>query len=750
MYEITYNDKKELEIYIHEGKAYKGGIYDFTLENRFIIYHTTETRGTIYYALDKNTTLAVEVLQTNYSRKINYRTLLPYIYKAIKYTGDRRYLALQNGSFDPLDLIESIFKHILPQYGYIVRDEQVELSKQIYKGFTDYSISLCEAEVGTGKSLAYLIAAVITKKHLGFKEPITISTSNIELQKSLLTKEIPAISKILADCGIIERPLTAVLRKGKEHYFCLCRYKDFIDKIKLYPLKYQSIIDYFDKTNFSKRAFDLDEIKIPGSIKGKVCVNGNCHKCKFSAECKYKNYINKTMTTSGITFQITNHNLFLTSLRLLKEEGSSLISNSGYVIIDEAHKLKEAAQDVFGESICKTDIPKYLNSIKFLCKDGKRLSLYKELLAVANNYNHLLFSYLTEKQPLEDTDLDQDKLFDIDINIIKLLKRIINTLFELECLRDQLPGNISNTGKRLINSLSVFIEPQNISAWLKYDSTGVSALCCTPKNTAKTLHNSVWNTCSHFVLTSGTMTDGNNFEYFKQETGINLHKKKIQLSSTPSPYNYEKNTRLYIPEGLPFPDNSESYLDAISDQIVRLIKATNGHAAILFTSYKTLHAVFEKTRDLLSQYDLFCMSRSNKTAIADFKKSKNGVLFASGSMWEGVDCVGDCLSSVIIVRLPFPIRSAALTEKKKESISTLSFIDTYAVPEMLIKLRQGIGRLIRSESDTGLISILDNRALNSPYAERVQKVLKKYPQVSSLHEVEDFFKQVKPQDYFTE
>ena len=163
-----------------------------------------------------------------------------------------------------------------------------------------------------------------------------------------------------------------------------------------------------------------------------------------------------------------------------------------------------------------------------------------------------------------------------------------------------------------------------------------------------------------------------------------------------------------------------------------------------------LNAVYEQTKDRLSAFDIFCMTRSNRTAIQDFKKSTNGVIFASGSMWEGVDCIGDTLSSVIIVKLPFPRRSAVMEQKKAESNDIHDFIRRYATPEMLIKLRQGVGRLIRSESDTGLISILDSRAATGEHSLRVAKVLQQYPRVDTIDAIEAFFKNVKPKEYYSE
>ncbi len=182
--------------------------------------------------------------------------------------------------------------------------------------------------------------------------------------------------------------------------------------------------------------------------------------------------------------------------------------------------------------------------------------------------------------------------------------------------------------------------------------------------------------------------------------------------------------------------------------MVRLVRAAHGHTAVLFTAYKPLVAVYGLVAKELSQYPLFMMSRNNRTIISDFKKSTNGVLFASGSMWEGVDCPGDILSSVIIVRLPFPLRTHVLDSRREQTGSMQEFLQQYAVPKMIIKLRQGAGRLIRTETDTGVIAILDGRAAKGgAYRSRVLKALEKYPLVSSVKEVASFIDSVKDQSY---
>ena len=158
--------------------------------------------------------------------------------------------------------------------------------------------------------------------------------------------------------------------------------------------------------------------------------------------------------------------------------------------------------------------------------------------------------------------------------------------------------------------------------------------------------------------------------------------------------------------------------------------------------------VYRNLSDKLAKYELYKMTRGTNSVISDFKKSENGILFASGSMWEGVDCVGDCLSSVIIVRLPFPIRSVLMEEKKNCCFDVKEFVNRYCTPNMLIKLRQGVGRLIRSETDTGVISILDPRARALSYTGKVFKAMEKYPVIRTIEEVSEFIKTIKSKDYF--
>lgn len=192
-------------------------------------------------------------------------------------------------------------------------------------------------------------------------------------------------------------------------------------------------------------------------------------------------------------------------------------------------------------------------------------------------------------------------------------------------------------------------------------------------------------------------------------------------------------------------------LDCSRQVISKWENGTTTPDAEMLQKYSELFGVsidYLVKEDALSDYQLICMTRSNKSAIAEFKKSKNAVLFASGAMWEGVDCAGDGLSSVIIARLPFPLRSATMEQKKDKYSSVTEFVRKVAVPEMIIKLRQGVGRLIRNETDTGLVAVLDARAYSGANAGKVQDVLKKYTRVRSTEDIRKFFRDVKSDAYF--
>lgn len=424
-----------------------------------------------------------------------------------------------------------------------------------------------------------------------------------------------------------------------------------------------------------------------------------------------------------------------------------------FCIVDEAHKLAETAVDVFGTEISFDEVGEYLYSVKYNGGSvSKKRMKYKMLLAKANRLNKKLLSMFAHYKFKADEDICEVKI-KMTPAMHDTIKKLISALKQIDewsVLEGSAGGN---TAISLTERLSVFLVRKNNMFWISYDkSTDSKALCCTPTNLKQHLRDSLWlEPNTHYALTSGTMKDDTGFSFFEDELGITgcLDKYGVSEFYCESPFDYKNHTRLYISERPPIPDmHDPDYIPAVAKEIVQLIKATHGHTAVLFTSCKTLNAVYDLVADELSSHPLIKMSRSNKNAITQFKEIGNGVLFASGSMWEGVDCAGDILSSVIIVRLPFPLRTQAMEFKKRACGNTKEFVQRYAVPQMIIKLRQGAGRLIRTETDTGVLAILDARAAkNGAYRSRVLKALRKYLLVSSIQQVASFIDSVKDESY---
>ena len=765
MYEITYKGSE----FLNYPQAIEGAIYDFTFGNRYDIFHRPRGKMFEYIALDRTTGRTSWVLERKTPMDASeYPDITPQILYSIKYTGDPRYKGAR--SYSAMDLMDIIFKGLMPRHGYSFREQQYEMALSIFHGLNYRKVTLCEAEVGTGKTMAYLVAGFLAKLYdksysfMGY--PVTITTSSIELQKSIMEKELPALSKMLMDFNLIEAPLTAVLRKGKDHYFCPRRYGEYLHSISLFPLKYSEVIDRVTSLNLMNRTLDLDPVPLNPYIKARICVKGSCHNCPCAEQCEYARFLETASKPYNFDFQITNHHLFLTAQKSKSEhsaKGGLLPCN--FCIVDESHKLLDTASDIFTAFLDFSEVEGFLNAVKHNGgTDFTSRAEYFHLLKEAHRLNRKLVSIFSSYQFKSCEDVCHVKI-EITEQMDKTISKLIAVLRKIGNWSAPKGATGANTAQTLVDKLTAFLLPEeneeetvgmeikeNI-VWISYDkSTNTKTLCCMPTEMKDSLRSSLWTSINtHFALTSGTMKDDTGFSFFKDELGITgcLDQYSVSEFSCESPFDYQNHTRLYISEDTPIPDMRDpEYIPAIAREVVKLVKATHGHTTVLFTSYKALNAVYELVKDELKEYPLIKMSRSNKTAITQFKDSGNGVLFASGSMWEGVDCAGDILSSVIIVRLPFPLRSQTMEFKKMSCKNTKEFVQKYAVPQMIIKLRQGAGRLIRNETDTGVLAILDARAAKGGiYRTRVLNTLRKYPLVSSISDVASFIDSVKDESY---
>lgn len=752
MFEITKKDARkfrELPLMIEEGITY---YYDFTIMDRYVVFHRNSDIFVLYEMYDKVSHIQHKILKgkTMFCDK-NYSLLVPFVIYSVRNELGHPWGIRLRGKIEGGNLVEILFRSVMPQLGFTIREEQIQMAQTMLEGLGKKKITLYEAGVGTGKTMSYLIAAFLISKmdvtYQFMQNPITIATSSIDLQRELVEKEIPKLSRALMQVGIIDSPLRVVIRKGKDHYFCLRRYYSLMQSLQLSPEKHQREIAMLKKLELPSFGFDLDAVNLPNYLKQKICVGSSCRNCPQRIMCKYDSYVQGCKGRGACDIQVTNHNMLLMSQKLKACGGNDLLQDSNYIIIDEAHKLIDAANSTYGVELCREDVLALTDMLKdYVAKSKQEYCRFTDLLDKLEALNKRLF-----KTILAGVTMTEDReSMKLSKPVIQMIDDMIVTINQINkySLKEYMLVRCQN----MVAILRMLKSKKNL-CWIEVDGgTDSALLSCVPANVSELICKDLWQTPNtHWVLTSGTICDDSGFSYFKSELGMDkdISEHAILEGRSGSPFDYRKNARLYIPDDLPLPTGDyETYIKAISDRIVELVEATNGHTAVLFTSYRALSDVYNQVADRLDQYPLIRMSRSNKLAINQFKESGNGVLFASGSMWEGIDCAGDILSSVIIVRLPFPPRSQMMEFKKEQFGNVVNFVGNYATPQMLIKLKQGAGRLIRTETDTGIVSILDGRASRTgAYHDRIKKAFEQYPLIHTVQEVRSFMYDVKADEY---
>lgn len=290
----------------------------------------------------------------------------------------------------------------------------------------------------------------------------------------------------------------------------------------------------------------------------------------------------------------------------------------------------------------------------------------------------------------------------------------------------------------------MFHHPQSI-LWLEMTGAAAGRVCALPKQLDYLLAEDIWSADIPYILTSGTLSVGGDFTHFKRNNGIVLaENRRILETSKASPFDYQSHALLYLAQDMPAPVNGDSgYFEAIVSRITELVYAARGHTMILFTSYRMMEQVHDELSRQVTEFPLYRMGKGRLDALDAFRNSRNGVLCASDSAGEGIDLAGDILSSLIVVRLPFPV----LEYEKTLYSDFYAYLNEVIVPGMLIKLRQWIGRGIRRESDTCVFSILDSRA-DRRYKNDILAALPDMPVTERLSDVSRFIRSKKDNAYF--
>ena len=642
--------------------------------------------------------------------------------------------------------VEKIFRVLLPEQGLAVREEQIRLCHEMLDTLLGERIALCDAGVGIGKTYAYLVACVLMRKYsilmernsLPKQHPVVVSTSSIALQKAILSEYVPFLSRVLVEQGIIQTPLRAVVRKGKEHFVCDNRLEQRIEAIRY---KQKNAVQREALLSLRKH-YDMDIVKdLSGFDRRLVCVPKFCpRECPGRQMCRYQRYLEESKK-QDVFLQICNHNYLLADAFHRREEYKPLLEDYRALVVDEAHKLPEAARQMFGKNLCMDDIREIAYYLEREHQNVEARTLKTGMYSI---FTIIRESHMFSHGIKENFQLTGECEFCLWEGI-QMIERM------MEQLKGVVPKWVLNRLQEAKEVLECFLQKNSkYVLHLRMDKEKIPVLCAASREIPQLLREMLWDReqALSVILTSGTLKAGKGFARTLQMTGLE-GRTDVQSYVAESPFAYEENCLLYLPKTLrKCKRGSREEVEMVAGQIHSLICSTYGHTLVLFTSYTLMGSVYQILRDGIP-FPMVEVWRHSQEEILRFKTMENAVLFAAGSCWEGVDFPGDMVSSLIIVKLPFAVPDP-ISEAEKETYESLEdYIQAIIVPDMQKKLRQGFGRAIRTETDTCVVSILDFRAVKGgKYHEDVMCALPPCQMAEELREVQDFIRSRKGVEYY--
>lgn len=617
-----------------------------------------------------------------------------------------------------------------PSYEY--RPGQVEMAEAVYNTIEKTGIALIEAGTGTGKTLAYLIPA------LGSGRRVVVSTATKNLQEQLFEKDLPFLK------NAIPREFTAVCMKGRSNYVCLHRLKKAGE---LPILEGLGEVDYFDeirKWAATTETGDRAELRdLPEDLsfwsqvdaRAEICLG---QKCPDYEPC-FITRMRKQAVEADVV--IVNHHLFFADLALRGDDTGAVLPDYSSVIFDEAHELEDTAASYFGFSVSTFRINDLIQDAQKLGFSDAETSarMANSLARLGQRADAFFFAVggavswsdassrrssggsadgrvvLNSSQFVRRERDGETRPTPVGEAYIGLANAIDRLRGELRVAKEQ-PPETENVLRRLEDlkfdlDFIVGCKDKTFVYWGEKRGRGVF-LHATPIDVSSILDEKLFSNVASAVLTSATLTAGGTFQFLKSRLGIR-HARELIVESH---FDFAQQAVLYLPPRMPDP-RSPQFLAASVEEIVRILDATQGRAFVLFTSVASMRETFEIVRDRIP-FPAFVQGQASKTALLDrFRATKGAVLFATSSFWQGVDVQGEALSCVIIAKLPFAVPSDPVVAARQRFIDDNggnSFYQ-YSVPEAVITLKQGLGRLIRSTHDRGVLSILDPRVRTKAY-----------------------------------
>nr|WP_110820963.1 ATP-dependent DNA helicase [Paenibacillus illinoisensis] len=627
------------------------------------------------------------------------------------------------------------------------REGQENMSLDIVEAFTDDSNLIIEAGVGIGKSFAYLIPSLLINERL--RKPVIIATSSIQLSEQIYDD----VYTIAHRLGFDE--VRAVIGKGMANYSCQERTERIIEMglIKEEEHFFESLVTQISSGKIKQRS----DISFGVSDKdwNRVSVN-NCtyEKCSYRNTCEF--YKMRTLIKTDarvVDFIVVNQDLLIRDLIRKYETGKGFMTDSNVLtIIDEAHNFEEKVRSALTLKFNLSDSKKSIRNISRLL-DSR--GVYTHLRSIDMLVYELENIFKTVKDQIDSYVSSESERYSISTissvdfqALIEHTKELITSMSLIDTGKKE--RQIDDSLQELRDFHTLFSILGNVKSdyliWSQKANKNTVELSYCPKNIKDVLTDRLFSGRNSVILTSATICQSGSsleerYDYITKALGF----KGVLGEQQFSPYKYEENALMYVTNDMPLyrvknEDNKEVFLKAATDKIVKLCNLTEGRTLVLFSAKEDLKLVIENLSKIKVNWQIIVQKEgsSQDSAITEFKES-NGVLFGTGIFWEGINISGSDLSQVIIVRLPFPVPSDPITEHKINN--SKDPMNEIFLPEMLIKLRQGTGRLIRTETDTGIISILDSRlseGSNKPYRKSVLSALPFKTYTEDFNMVEKF------------
>jgi ATP-dependent DNA helicase DinG len=624
--------------------------------------------------------------------------------------------------------------------GFEARSAQVNMANAVAQVLEDGGVLLAEAGTGTGKTLAYLVPAILSR------ERVLISTGTKNLQEQIYFKDLPALRATL---GV---PFTATYMKGRGNYLCLHRFDALRDGAAIRSHNdasaIETIAEWSRHTETGDRA-EMDDLPEDFALWPDIAATAeNC----LGAECPRYNdcFVTRMRQRAAESdLVIVNHHLLCADAAVRKHAFGEVIPACHNAIVDEAHQLEDVATQYFGIAI---------SNYRFddLARDAER-TIAAKLIPEQERADDLAVDL--------DRVRDQARIFFAALQMMRFegglggeraritptalaraniegsgLVRALEAMEATIALAKDVPEDVLAIARRAaeLRSDVTFLTRADDEAFVYYLETrgrGVF-LRASPIDVSAIVRELLLDRMTATVLTSATLSVDGSFEYVRSRLGIG----RALERRLPSEFDYKSQAILYLPKRMPDP-RSPQFVGAAAQEVVEILERTQGRAFVLFTSYANLKQVHQFAAPRLGFPILIQGTAPRSALLREFKLTPHAVLFATSSFWQGVDVVGEALSCVIIDKLPFASPGDPITSARIDAINARggSAFGEYQIPLAILALQQGLGRLIRHRQDRGVLAILDPRLRTMGYGRRFLASLPPAPVTHDLSAIDEFF-----------